>query len=149
MSATTPSPRDTPDSGGAAPVSLPEQGAQLVDGRNFATVATLEPDGSPQLSEVWVRRDGQDILFSTTTDRRKYANLQRDPRVSVLVHSAENPYSYLEVRGVATMTTEGGRALIDELAAKYTGADRYPGDDGAAPVRVVVRVSPRRVVFHG
>jgi PPOX class probable F420-dependent enzyme len=128
---------------------LPEGGARLVDGPNFATVATIEPDGSVQLSEVWVRRDGDDVLFSTTTNRRKYTNLRRDPRVTVLVHSAENPYSYLEVRGTATITTEGGRALIDELAAKYTGAQRYPGDDGTSNERVVVRVTPRHVVFHG
>lgn len=130
-------------------VTLPEGGKQLVDGANFASVATVEPDGSPQLSVVWVRREREEICFSTTTNRRKYANLSRDPRVSILVDSAKNPYSYLEVRGVVTMTTEGGRELIDELGAKYTGAARYTADDGTDNVRVVVRVHPQHVVFHG
>ncbi|MGN6088435.1 MAG: PPOX class F420-dependent oxidoreductase [Actinomycetes bacterium] len=128
--------------------SLPDGARALVDAPNYATVATIQPDGQPQLTVVWVKRDGDDILFSTTTNRRKYDNLTRDPRASILIYAQDNPYSYLEVRGTVTTTEEGGRELIDELARKYMGAERYTMDDGTDNVRVVVRISPDKVVFQ-
>ncbi|MGW2021522.1 PPOX class F420-dependent oxidoreductase [Streptomyces decoyicus] len=120
----------------------------LLDTPVFVTVATVQPDGSPQVSPVWVKRDGDDLLFSTTVGRRKEANLRRDPRVSVVVQPFDAPYTYAEVRGSAQLTTEGGPELIDELSRKYTGkpyAEFNPAsaDDSA---RVVVRVTPRKVV---
>lgn len=115
----------------------------------FAVVGTINPDGQPQLSVVWVKTDGDDILFSTTEGRRKQLNMVADPRVTILVNPPANPYSYIEVRGTATMTTEGGRELIDELAKKYMDADRYPMDDGTDNVRVVVRITPERIVTMG
>ncbi|MCD9143029.1 PPOX class F420-dependent oxidoreductase [Streptomyces albireticuli] len=114
----------------------------------FATLATVQPDGSPQLSVTWVTRDGDDLLISTTVGRRKEKNLRRDPRVSVMINPHNAPYTYAEVRGTATMTTEGGPELIDTLSRKYTGKD-YADFNPAAKDdarRVVVRVSPRRVV---
>ncbi|GAA2327606.1 PPOX class F420-dependent oxidoreductase [Streptomyces caniferus] len=120
----------------------------LLDTPVFVTVATIQPDGSPQVSPVWVKRDGNDLLFSTTVGRRKEANLQRDPRVSIVVQPSDAPYTYAEVRGSARLTTEGGPELIEELSRKYTGkpyAEFNPAsaDDSA---RVVVRVTPRKVV---
>jgi PPOX class probable F420-dependent enzyme len=120
----------------------------LLDTPVFITVATIQPDGSPQVSPVWVKRDGDDVLFSTTVDRRKEKNLRRDPRVTVVVQPTDNPYAYAEIRGTADLTTEGGQELIDELSLKYTGkeyADFNPrsADDAA---RVVVRITPRKVV---
>lgn len=120
----------------------------LFNDKNFATIATINPDGQPHLSVVWVKTDGDDILFSTTIDRVKEKNLRRDPRVTILVNPPANPYSYVEVRGTVEMTEEGGRALIDELAKKYLDADRYPMDDGTDNVRVVVRIKPQRVVGY-
>ncbi|MFJ6746652.1 MULTISPECIES: PPOX class F420-dependent oxidoreductase [unclassified Streptomyces] len=121
---------------------------KLLDGPVFVTVATIQPDGSPQVSPVWVKRDGNDLLISTTVGRRKEANLRRDPRVTVVVQPADAPYTYAEVRGSATLTTEGGQQLIDELSRKYTGksyAEFNPSskDDDE---RVIVRVTPRKVV---
>ncbi|MEV7772812.1 PPOX class F420-dependent oxidoreductase [Kitasatospora sp. NPDC086791] len=124
---------------------LSDRAKALIDGKSFAVVSTIQPDGSPQSSVVWVKRDGDDILFSTVQGRRKHLNLVRDPRVSILVNPADSPYEYLEARGEITMTTEGGRELIDELAAKYRGVDKYTWD-GPDDVRVVVRLSPRKVV---
>ncbi|MCQ4210342.1 PPOX class F420-dependent oxidoreductase [Streptomyces longispororuber] len=120
----------------------------LLDTKTFIAVATIQPDGSPQVSPVWVKRDGDDVLFSTTIGRRKEQNLRRDPRVTVLVQPADNPYAYAEIRGTADVTTEGGQELIDELSVKYTGkkyAEFNPasGDDAE---RVVVRVRARKVV---
>ncbi|MFC7309442.1 PPOX class F420-dependent oxidoreductase [Streptomyces monticola] len=120
----------------------------LLDTPVFITVATIQPDGSPQVSPVWVKRDGDDVLFSTTVGRRKEKNLRRDPRVSVVVQPADAPYSYAEIRGTAEMTTEGGQELIDELAVKYTGkkyAEFNPESVNDGP-RVVVRITPRKVV---
>lgn len=125
--------------------SLSDKAKALFDGKNFATVGTIEPDGQPQLSPVWVKTDGDDVLFSTTVGRRKHQNILRDNRVSVSVYDQEDPYTYVEVRGTATMTEEGGRALIDEFAKKYRDLDSYPWD-GPDAVRVVVRITPERVV---
>ncbi|MFI0741909.1 PPOX class F420-dependent oxidoreductase [Streptomyces sp. NPDC021100] len=120
----------------------------LDDNPAFVTVATVQPDGSPQLSVTWVKRDGDDLLISTTVGRRKEKNLRRDPRITVMVNPPNAPYTYAEVRGTAELTTEGGQELIEELSRKYTGkayADFNPDakNDGR---RVVVRVSPRKVV---
>ncbi|MFD0415673.1 PPOX class F420-dependent oxidoreductase [Streptomyces sp. NPDC127108] len=120
----------------------------LLDTPVFVTVATIQPDGSPQVSPVWVKRDGDDVLISTTIGRQKERNLRRDPRVTVLFQPFDAPYTYAEIRGTAELTTEGGQELIDELSLKYTGkeyADFNPAA-GQDAQRVVVRVTPRKVV---
>ncbi|MFF8193392.1 PPOX class F420-dependent oxidoreductase [Streptomyces bobili] len=130
------------------PAELSDSLKALLDSPVFITVATLQPDGSPQVSPVWVKRDGDDVLFSTTVDRRKYKNLTRDPRVTFVVQPADSPYTYAEVRGTAEMSTEGARELIDELSVKYTGkqyADFNPASVNDAD-RVIVRIKPRKVV---
>jgi PPOX class probable F420-dependent enzyme len=130
---------------------LPDPLKAVLDGQVFVTLATIEPDGSPQLTPVWVKRDGDDLLISTTLGRRKEKNLRRDPRVAVQVLPADAPYSYATVHGTATLTTEGGPELIDELSLKYTGrtyAEFIPADGRNGP-RVVVRVTPRKIVGQG
>jgi PPOX class probable F420-dependent enzyme len=117
---------------------------KLVDGRNFAVVATTNADGSPQSSVVWITRDGDDVLFVTVRGRRKERNLRRDPRVSVTVLDDANGYEYAEIRGTATMTEQGGRELINELSHKYQDTDFRV--EPADVVRVAVRISPRHVV---
>jgi PPOX class probable F420-dependent enzyme len=132
-------------------VSLPEPLKRVLDGKVFVAIATVQPDGSPQVSPVWVRRDGDDLLVSTTVGRRKELNLRRDPRVTVLVQPAEEPYVYAEIRGTATLTEEGGPELINELSLKYTGkpyAEFNPASAEDAP-RVVVRITPRKIVSRG
>ncbi len=128
----------------ALTAQLSEKARALLDARSFAVLSTVQPDGSPQSSVIWVKRDGDDLLFSTFEGRRKHLNLLRDPRVSVVVNPPQAPYTYLEIRGSATVTTEGGRELIDELANKYTGKDNTRG--GPETVWVVVRVTPSKVV---
>ncbi len=121
---------------------------KILDGKAFVTVATVQPDGSPQLSVVWVSRDGDDVLFSTTRGRRKETNLSRDPRITLLVNPADAPYTYAEIRGTATLTADPDNELIDALSRKYTGkeyADFNPAAKDDAE-RVVVRISPRKVV---
>ncbi|MBB5934465.1 PPOX class probable F420-dependent enzyme [Streptomyces zagrosensis] len=121
---------------------------RLLDTPVFVTIATIQPDGSPQLSVVWVKRDGDDLLISTAVGRRKEKNLAADPRVTVLVNPADAPYTYAEIRGTATVTTEGAQELIDELSRKYTGKDyaEFNPRAGEDNERVVIRVTPRKVV---
>jgi PPOX class probable F420-dependent enzyme len=105
----------------------------------------LGDDGGQSADVVWVRRDGDDVLFSTVKGRRKHASLLADPRVSLLVTDVANPYRYAEIRGAATVTDDPQAELIQELAGKYTGqafATR-PGDE-----RVIVRIAPDRVVVY-
>ncbi|MEW1638974.1 PPOX class F420-dependent oxidoreductase [Streptomyces sp. NPDC093801] len=114
----------------------------------FASVATIQPDGSPQVSVTWLARDGDDLLVSTTVGRRKEKNLRRDPRVTVLINPHNAPYTYAEIRGTAELSTEGGQELIDQLSRKYTGKDYADFNPAAADdnTRVVVRITPRKVV---
>ncbi|MFF4019501.1 PPOX class F420-dependent oxidoreductase [Streptomyces sp. NPDC001843] len=130
------------------PAVLSDRLKALLDGPVFVVLGTAQPDGSPQLSPVWAKRDGDDILISTTVDRRKKQNLDRDPRVSVVVQDPDSPYEYAEIRGSVETTTEGGQELIDELSLKYSGkpyAEFNPASAQDAE-RVVVRVRPRKVV---
>jgi PPOX class probable F420-dependent enzyme len=128
--------------------SLPEGAKALLDRHEYAVIATIEADGRPQLSVVWVERDGDDLLVSTIEGRRKHANLLRDPRATVLVYPRDAPEAYVEVRGTTEMTTDGGRDLIDRLARAYDGVERFTGDDGTDRVRVVVRLRPDKVVVR-
>lgn len=126
---------------------IPDIARGWIDDNAFATVATILPNGYPQQTVVWIERDGDDLLFSTVKGRRKHLNMERDPKVSVLVYPKDNPYSYVEVRGTVEVTEEGGREFIDRLCHRYTGADRYTMDDGTDNVRVVVRIRPDKVVL--
>ena len=121
----------------------PEQ-KKLFDAKSFAHVATINPDGSPQVTPVWVELDGEHIVFNSEKKRKKVQNLERDPRVSISITDPENPYHYVEVRGrVVEMTTDGAMEGIDRLALKYMGKDKYPfHKDG--DVRVVIRVAPEK-----
>lgn len=111
---------------------------RLLDGPNYAVLATLNPDGSPQTSAMWVGRDGSDLLFSTVEGRVKHRNMQRDPRVSVTVLDAADPENYVELRGRVTMAPDIGRAVDTALSWKYDGKD--PDEDRPGAVRVVVRM---------
>lgn len=125
--------------------TIPESARRLLTAPHFATVATTQPDGSSQQTVVWVKTDGDDVLFSTIRGRRKTLNMERDPRASVMVYDSDNPYAYVEIRGTVSMTEEGGDDLIHELSHAYTGK-RFPGDDGTDHVRVVCRLTPAKVI---
>ena len=99
-------------------VALPDDVKQYVDdGRVFATLATILPDGRPHLTVVWVKRDDDDLLVSTTVDRQQAKNMMRDPRVTLVISAPDNPYLYAEVRGNVSLTPDPGRELPDELSA--------------------------------
>jgi PPOX class probable F420-dependent enzyme len=126
------------------PTALSDTARRLLDDKTYVTIATVNPDGSPQSTVVWAKRDGDDVLMSTTSTRRKARNLRRDPHVSVSFFDPDNPFVYAEIRGAATLSEEGGRELIEELSEKYTG-EPYPAEPEGT-VRVVIRVTPERVL---
>ena len=119
-------------------IPLSDAAQRLVDGRNYAVLATVNPDGSPQTSVIWVGRDGDDLLFSTVEGRVKHRNMLRDPRVSITVIDSADPENYVELRGLVSMTPDVGRQLDTRLSWKYDGKD--PGADRPGAVRVVVRM---------
>jgi len=124
---------------------LSERDRRIIDAPNFASVATLMPDGSPQVSTIWIDRDGDDILFNTAEGRVKAENLRRDGRVAISVFDQGDHDEQVIVRGrVVDLTTEGADAHIDFLAEKYLGAETYPFRDPSEQ-RVIVRVRPEHV----
>jgi PPOX class probable F420-dependent enzyme len=125
---------------------LSEGALRLVDGRNYAVLATVNADGSPQTSVVWVGRDGGDLLFSTVEGRVKHRNMLRDPRVSVTVIDSIDAESYVEFRGRVSMTPDVGRRVDTQLSWKYDGKD--PGADKPGAVRVVVRMVVEKITGH-
>jgi PPOX class probable F420-dependent enzyme len=129
------------------PTLLSGAARAIIDDRNPAVLATINPDGSPQTSVVWVGRDGDDLLISSAAGRRKERNLRREPRVSLCVYDRNDSERYLEVRGLAAVSPDSGRRLAVALAEKYEGPGggeeflRLPPE----VVRVVIRITPLRV----
>ena len=126
-------------------IKLTDAQKALLDGKNFAHVATLNPDGSPQVTPVWVEYDGMHVIFNSEKTRKKVTNLQRDPRVVLSISDSANPYHYIEIRGkVVEVTEKGADENIDKLAKKYMDKDKYPfhkpGD-----VRVILKIEPEHV----
>ena len=124
-------------------MTLPDEAKALLDAKTYVVLATVNRDGSPQSSVIWIKRDGDQPVFSSIRGRRKTRNLERDPRVSITAFDPADPYRYVEIRGTVTMTDEGGRELIDELSMKYN-ARSYPVEPEGT-VRVVFRVTPTHV----
>lgn len=128
---------------------IPAAHADLLESKALAYVATIGPDGEPQVNPVWFGWDGQHLTFSQTTTRQKIKNLERDPRIAVALVDPENLYRYLEIRGtVVRVDPDPDRAFINAMAQKYLGVEMYPwhqpGDQ-----RVVVVVEPRHTTQMG
>jgi PPOX class probable F420-dependent enzyme len=128
----------------AMTISLDASVRELLDAKNFASVATLGPAGAPQNSVVWIKREGDAVLFSSTAGRQKVRNVQRDPRVSLSVFDLANPYTSVEIRGTAEILPDEDKRLPRELSHKYLGID--PPAEKGDEVRVIIRVVPERVV---
>ena len=93
----------------------------LLRGPNFAVITTINADGTPQQSVVWVAEHDGNVVFSTVEGRAKHRNLVRDPRIGVLVLDHTDGYRYSQIRGIARLDSTNADALIDELSRKYTG----------------------------
>jgi PPOX class probable F420-dependent enzyme len=120
----------------------------LLDAAVPAVLGTVNADGSPQTSVVWVGRDEDELLVSTAAGRRKERNVRRDGRVSLTVYDPVDPLRYIEVRGTATVTEDVGRELAVRLAERYEGPGAGQDYLELPPevTRVVIRISPLRVL---
>jgi len=129
--------------------TIPNKYRDLFDKKAFANLATLMPDGQPQVTPVWCDFDGQHVLINTARGRQKDRNLQRDPRVALSILDPDNPYRYLEIRGrVAERTEQEADQHIDRMAKKYMGVDKYPYRQ-PGEVRVLYKIQPEHTNSMG
>ena len=129
--------------------TIPEKYQDLFDKKAFANLATLMPDGTPQVTPVWVDFDGDYILVNSARGRQKDKNMQRNSSVALSILDPDNPYRYLEVRGqVAEITEEGAEQHIDKMAKKYMDLDRYPYRR-PGEVRVLYKIEPEHCTHMG
>ena len=125
-------------------VKLTERQVRILNGRHFATVATVNPDCSPEATVIWIETDGQYIYFNTALHRLKARNLLRDNRVAITVFDPTHPYrDALAIRGRVELITEGANEHIEKLARTYTGY-RFKGFR-PGQTRVTVKVTPERI----
>lgn len=122
--------------------TVPDSHRPLLD-LPVATLATVGPDGRPQLSEVWFLAEGDTVRISLNTSRQKTKNLEHNPACSLLIVDLENPYRYLELRGDARLAPDDDYALADRVGAKYQSDLRVHDRPGER--RVVVTLVPTRV----
>ena len=126
-------------------MTLPDALLDLLRRPSPCFLATLMPDGSPQMTQTWVDTDGRHVLVNTVDGHQKVRNMRRDPRVAVNVADPDDPSRYFEVRGrVVEVTEDGAREHIDELSQRYIGRP-YPWFGGRDQVRLLVRIVPERV----
>ena len=129
--------------------AIPDQFKDLFSKVAFAQLATLMPDGSPQVTPVWCDFDGTNVRVNSAKGRVKDKNMRRNKKVALSVQDPENPYRFLAMRGeVVEITEEGADAHIDALAKKYLGKDKYPFR-GPGEVRVIYKIRPVNVHTMG
>lgn len=129
--------------------AIPASHRDIFENPNFAQIATLMKDGSPQVTPVWIDLDGDTIVFNTADGRAKARNLDRDGRVAISVFDLKNPYRYIQVRGVVEKKVyDGADTHIDKMSKKYTGADVYAGHNDKE-TRVIYRIRPDHVQTMG
>lgn len=127
---------------------LPDRLKDVLDAPVFAHLTTLDPDGSPQASAMWVTRDGDRIVMNTAKGRRKHRNMSGDPRVAISVSLPDDDYVNFSVQGrVVEMRESDGIEVIDALARKYTEHETYPWLTPGM-VRVTVVIEPTRIASN-
>ena len=132
--------------------TIPDDFKDLLDRPVYVNVATVMPDGQPQLSVMWCSYDGQHILLNTARGRQKEKNMSARPMVTILAVDPENPFRYLEVRGkVAEVSEAGALDHINTLAQAYAGKPSYyggvaPAEQEGTETRVICKIKPTRVV---
>jgi PPOX class probable F420-dependent enzyme len=130
-------------------MTIPDSHKDLLQKKAFANIATVNADGTPQVTPVWFDAEGDQLRINTARGRVKDKNLRRNPVVALTVMDPDNPYRYVQVKGRVTEVTEAGAdAHIDALAKKYTGADKY-GNRRPGEVRVIFKIRPERVQTMG
>ncbi len=128
---------------------VPEAYLDLFEKRVFANLATLMPDGGPQVTPTWCDFQENHVLINSARGRQKDYNMRRDSRVAISILDPENPYRYLEVRGtVVEITEQGAREHIDKMSKKYLGVDQYPYAQ-PGEVRVLYKIRPEHFSYMG
>ena len=128
---------------------IPDKYRDLFKKQAFAHLATLMPDGSPQVTPVWIDYDGRFVVVNSAKGRLKDKNMRRNKKVALSVADPENPYRYLAVQGhVTDVTEQGADAHIDTMAKKYLGKDKYPFR-APGEVRVLYKIEPDKVSTYG
>jgi PPOX class probable F420-dependent enzyme len=131
----------------AATIEGPAQ--KLIDGPNFANLATLGEDGRPHLTVIWIGLDDGHLLVNSAEGRKWPENLRRDPRVTITVPDKDNPYEYVEIRGrVVEDTHDGADDVINQLSKKYLGQDEYPFRQPGEE-RVTFKIEPEKIRYQG
>lgn len=132
---------------------IPDSHRDLLDGPIIAALATLMPDGHPQVTPVWCSYDGTHIIVNATVERQKAKNMTERPQVSIMVFDPQNQFRWLEVRGVVEeITAEGGGESMNELSLLYTGLPRRYGIEvppREVSERILYKIKPTRVNFAG
>jgi len=129
--------------------TFPDQYKDLLKKKAFASLATINADGTPQVTPVWFDYDGAHVRFNTAKGRVKDKNLRRNPAVALAIQDPDGPYRYVQIKGwVAEVTEAGADAHIDALAKKYMGQDTYP-NRRPGEVRVIFKIAPERVQTMG
>lgn len=129
--------------------AIPEKYMDLFKKKAFGNLGTLMPDGSPQVTPVWIDYDGKHVIFNSALGRVKDKNIRRDPRVSISVVDPDNPYRHLDIRGkVVEITQNGADDSINKLSQKYLGNPVYPYRQ-PGEVRVLYKVQPEKVGVMG
>ncbi len=125
-------------------MQIPQEYLDLFQKRAFGSLATLMPDGTPQVTPVWVDYDGQHILVNSARGRQKDRNMEHNPNVAICIIDPDDPYRYFQIRGrVVEITTQGAAEHIDKMAQKYFGRERYnhrPGEQ-----RVLYKIEPDNI----
>jgi PPOX class probable F420-dependent enzyme len=124
------------------PKAIPSQFEDLFQKKTFAALATLMPDGTPQVTPVWIDYDGKQLIVNSARGRQKDKNMKQGAPVAVALIDPDNPYRHLQVRGrVAEVTEKGADEHIDRMAKKYLGKDKYPFRQ-PGEVRVIYKIEP-------
>ena len=128
---------------------IPDQYMDLFQKKAFANFATLMPDGSPQVTPVWVDFDGTHVLVNSARGRQKDKNVKKNGNVALAIIDPDNPYRYLQIMGkVDEITEQGADAHIDKMAKKYMGKDSYPYRN-PQETRVVYKILPIKTQSMG
>ncbi len=129
--------------------NIPEKYLDLFQQPAFANLATIMPDGSPQVTPVWCDYDGEHVIVNSAKGRVKDRNMRRNPHVALAILDPKNPYRYVEIRGrVAEITEKGADEHINRLAKKYLNVDTYPSRT-PGEVRVIYKIAPDRISGMG
>jgi PPOX class probable F420-dependent enzyme len=126
---------------------LTEDARKMLEGKNFVYLATVNPDGTPQVTPTWVDTDGHFVLINTAVGRVKHRNMKKNPHVALAITDQTNPYNLIVIKGkvVDHVTGKVAEDHIDKMAKKYQGLEKYPHRKPGEQ-RVLVKIDPVRIV---